>query len=166
MLKVNHSQFVQAFTRQMQGAYQGNQDQETIILGAIQLYWKHSKNISYLNDALQYARGRKGIRVNAVRAFLETFSGAVYKGDKFTGAGRSTKECPENFHDLESWLEWANEKAQEPEYSLPKQQLKVISFLQHQKKTAIEHGQHDMAEMLTKTIVEYVEANKKVVQAA
>jgi hypothetical protein len=162
-MNVTHSQFMSAFTRQMQGNYAANQDQEIIILGAVDLYWTHSKNVSYLQHAMQYARGRKGIRVNAVKAFFDAFTGAVFDKEKNTYAksGRAMKECPNDFKGLASWLEWADKEAAEPEYNLIKQQLKVIQFLQNQKKVAIEHDQQEMADMLSQTIVTYVQAQKK-----
>ena len=163
---ISHGQFTSVFHKEMRSNHEANENQEVLILGAVQLYWEHNKNIAYLNNAMQYARGRRGLRVNAVRAFLENFTGAVFKqGSDFTKAGRKVKEMPEGFAILSSWLDWADANAQEPEYNLAKQQLKVISFLQHQKKIAQDHGENVMAEMLTTSIVAYGEAEKKAVMA-
>lgn len=162
MQTISHGVFTNAFNTEMRNNFQANQNQEIIFLGAIQLYWKHNKNVSYLNHAMQYARGRRGIRVNAARAFLETFSGAVFKqGSDFVKAGRKLKECPAEFNALESWLDWANKEAPEPEYNLAKEQLKIISFMQARKKAAEEHGEDEMAGMLAKSIADYAQLQKR-----
>ena len=166
MNRISHGEFTSVFHKEMRSNLEANKNQEVLILGAIQLYWEHNKNIAYLNNAMQYARGRRGIRVKAVRAFLAHFTGAVFKqGSDFVKAGRKVKEMPEGFEMLSSWLDWADEHAPEPEYDVAKQQLKVISFLQHQKKIAVEHGEDKMAETITASMIAYGEAEKKVVEA-
>jgi len=170
MNTITHGIFTDTFKKQMQLNYAANQAQEILILGAVFLFWKHNKNIAYLNSAMQYARGRKGIRVNAVRAFLINFTGAVFKqGKDFTKAGRKMSECPEGFAMLSSWLEWADANAQEPEYNLAKHQLKIVNMLQHEKKLAEDNGQDAMVKVMEETIVSYAlsqEQHKAVVVAA
>lgn len=155
------------FTREMRANFAANVNQEIIIMGAVQLFWKHSKNVSYLNSALQYARGRKGIRVNAVRAFLETFTGAVFhKKDDFVKGGRKVPECPPEFFELDSWLDWADKNAQEPEYNLAKHQLKIVQMFQKEKKLAEENGQDAMAKSITAAMTAYVETQRELMPSA
>ncbi len=162
MFTISHGVFTTIFNSEMQSSYEANKNQEALILGAVFLFWKHNKNIAYLNSAIQYARGRRGIRVNAVKAFLIQFTGAVYKqGKGFTKAGRKLKDMPEEFAALNSWLDWADKNVQEPEYNLAKQQLKVVSFLQHQKKVAQENNQDSMTVMLEASIEAYAQAEQK-----
>ncbi len=165
-MSITHTQFTQAFQTEMRGNFHANANQETIILGAISLFWEHSKNIDYLNSAMQYARSRSGIRVNAVRAFLLEFTGAVYtKKDGFRKGGKK-EALPAKFHDIRSWLDWANDNAQEPEYNLAKQQLKVVAMLQKEKRIAEKAGEGEMVNMLDSTIVDYVEAQRQAVVAS
>lgn len=165
-ITISHGLFTNTFNKEMQNNHHANKAQEILILGAVKLFWEHNKNVAYLNSAMQYARGRRGIRVNAVRAFLMHFTGAVYKqGKDFTKAGKKVKEMPEGFDLLTSWLGWANEHAKEPEYDLAKQQLKVISMLQREKKLAEENNQGVMVSMLSNTIEDYATAQKEALMA-
>ena len=166
MNKITHGQFTSVFHKEMRSNHEANQNQEVLIMGAVQLYFEHNKNIAYLNHAMQYARGRRGIRVNAVKAFLVHFTGAVYKkGSDFTKASKKVNEAAEGFEMLSSWVEWADENAKEPEYNLAMHQLKVINFLQREKKLAQDNGEDKMAEVLTASMIAYGEAEKLAVVA-
>lgn len=147
-MNINHETFMKAFTNEMRGAYSHNQNQELIILGAVSLFWQHSKNIAYLNHAMQYARAVRGVRVNAVKAFLKGFTGAVYKKDSFIGGGRKMKECPESFNSLQSWLDWADKEAVEPSYDHKAFVLKLETYLGKQQEVAQSHGDGATAEVI------------------
>jgi hypothetical protein len=173
MLNITKSEFYSTLAVEMGKNSISNYNQELLIMGAVQLFWEHNKNIAYLQDALRFAQNRNGVRVNAVKAFLTHFTGATYSnkvGVKNFIKGGKLKEMGDKLHNefvgLDSWLSWANDKAPEPEYNLAKQQLKVIAFLQNQKTTAIEHNQHAMADMLEHSIEAYAEVNKKVAIAS
>ena len=129
MNNITHNQFMTTFEKEMRGNYAANQAQEIIIMGAVALFWEHSKNIAYLNHAMQYARGRRGIRVNAVKAFIVAFTGAVYKGKGFTGGGRAMKKLPNLFFFFDSWTEWADDNAAEPTYDHKAFVLKLETYL-------------------------------------
>ena len=164
-MNITHNGFMSVYNREMRKSEALNANQELLILGAVALFWEHNKNIAYLNYAMNYARARSGMRVNAVKAFLTHFTGARYseKGDKknqFVKGGKM-EAMPIEFGTLNSWLAWADEKAAEPEYDLAKAQLKVISFLQKEKKKAKENGANAMADMLARTILEYAQAQKE-----
>lgn len=161
---ITHNAFMSVYNREMRKNEVLNNNQELIILGAVALFWEHNKNIAYLNYAMNYARARSGMRVNAVKSFLTHFTGARYseKGDKknqFVKGGKM-EAIPNEFEGLTSWLDWADEKAAEPEYDLAKAQLKVVHFLQKEKKRAKENGENGMADMLARTILEYAQAQK------
>lgn len=147
-MQITHKQFMDTFTHEMRGMYQSNINQEVIILGAVSLFWQHSKNIAYLNHAMQYARASRGIRVNAVRAFLSHFTGAVWKKDKYIGGGRKLKECPEEFNNLNKWTEWANEHAAEPAYDHKAFVMSIEKYLSKKKEEATENGDNSTAEIL------------------
>jgi hypothetical protein len=148
MKNITHNLFMSTFTHEMRGAYQSNVNQEVIIMGAISLFWEHSKNIAYLNHAMQYARAHRGVRVNAVKAFLKEFTGAVWKKDSFTGGGRKLKELPEEFNKLQSWLDWADVEAKEPAYDHKLFVLSIEKYLTKKQEEAKAHEDNSTAEVI------------------
>ena len=122
-----HEEFMAAYARQMSTALQDSIDNDTIIMGAVSLFWTHSKNIAYLNDAMNFTRAKKGMRLNAVKAFLTAFTGAVFKKGQYVGGGK-VKDFPlqADFQGLGSWVDWANENAKEPTYDRKAMVLSLV----------------------------------------
>lgn len=134
-----HNEFMQAVTRQRASALANNLDTETIIMGSVQLYYEHKKNIAYLNHALSFARSKNGMRVNAVKSFLSHFTGAKLKGNEYIKAGDSNT-IPAEFESLGSWVEWADQKAPEPTYD---HKAMVLSLERYLNKTLEKAKEHD-----------------------
>jgi len=111
-----------------------------IIMGAVELYFEHSKQISYLNKALDYAQSFRGYRKEACKNFLATFSGAKFDKDTkvFTKGGK-IKVANDEFNNMDSWLDWADlnhaEKAFDPE-SIVKRLHGMVGYIN---KTVKEH---------------------------
>lgn len=120
-----------------------NELEEIVVMGAVQLFWEHQKNIAYLNQAMAAARSYKGLRVNAIKEFLTHFTGAVMVKGVYTKGGKMEK-CPSAFNALKSWLEWANEHAAEQTYDHTKKFNNLKSLLESRKKDAFEHGDKEL----------------------
>lgn len=134
---LNHADWSHAFEMGMKSASTFRQQSNLVIMGAVALFWKNSKNTAYLNSALQYANAYRGIRVEGVKGFIVHHTGAKYdsKADKFAKAG-SMKECPKSFYDLESWVDWANEKAPERKFDAVKDEQSILKTLERKLDTA------------------------------
>jgi len=147
----DHDTFMAALGRQFQTAKQNNDDDTVLTIGAIALFWKHKKNIAYLNKSLTYARTRRGIRVNALRSFLTHFTGAVYDSNtnSYTKAGKM-KTLPKEFHSLSTWVEWADNNGKgEPEFDEAKATKSAIAYLNKRREIARENNAPALVEHLT-----------------
>lgn len=111
---ITHAEWSLAFETGMRSAGTFRAQSNLVFMGAVALFWRNSKNISYLNSAIQYAEAYRGIRVEAVKKFLVHFTGAKYDG-KFVKAGK-LKACREGFDELESWLDFADREAPEVKF--------------------------------------------------
>lgn len=119
---ISHADWQQAFESGMRSAGTFRAQSNLVFMGSVVLFWKNSKNISYLNSAIQYADAYKGIRVEAVKAFLVHFTGAKFDkaAGKFVKAGK-LKAIREGFDTLNTWVEWAN--AEKPEAAFDAKKL-------------------------------------------
>lgn len=129
--KISHADWSYAFEQGMRSASTFRRQSNLVIMGAVALFWANSKNISYLNSAIQYAQAYKGIRVEAVKAFLVNFTGAKYssKDGKFLKAGKG-KALADGFYKLESWVDWANENKPEPKFDAIKDEKSILATLE------------------------------------
>lgn len=132
---ISHADWSHAFEQGMRNASTFRSQSNLVIMGAVVLFWKNSKNISYLNSALQYAGAYRGIRLEAVKAFLVHFTGAKFEkgpekfdsvsgklvkaSGKFVKAGK-LKAIRDGFDQLDSWVDWANAKKPEPAFDAKK----------------------------------------------
>lgn len=119
---ISHADWSHAFEQGMRNASTFRRQSNLVIMGAVVLFWKNSKNISYLNSAVQYATAYRGIRVEAVKAFLVHFTGAKFDKElgKFVKAGK-LKAIRDGFDKLDSWVDWAN--AEKPEEAFDAKKL-------------------------------------------
>jgi hypothetical protein len=143
----SHEEFYRVCARQIAGANAANLDREIVVLGAVELFWEHKKNVAYLNRAMQVARSVRGLRVNAVRAFLTAMTGAKWKGDAFIKGG-DMAACPDEFAGLGSWTDWANEKAAEPEYDAAKAVAALAAIMHKRAEIARANGAAGVAEQI------------------
>lgn len=116
-MNISHADWSHAFEQGMRHASTFRRQSNLVIMGAVALFWNNSKNISYLNSALQYATAYRGIRVEAAKAFLVHFTGAKFDktAGKFVKAGK-LRVIREGFEELDSWVDWANAEKPEPEF--------------------------------------------------
>ena len=121
-MNISHADWSKAFEAGMRSASTFRQQSNMIIMGAVVLFWKNSKNISYLNSAVQYATAYRGLRVEGVKAFLVHFTGAKFDKElgRFVKAGK-LKAIREGFENLDSWVDWAN--AEKPEEAFDAKKL-------------------------------------------
>lgn len=103
----------------------------TVIGGAVFMFWGNSKNVEYLNRAVMFAGMFAGLREQAVVAFLVNFTGAKY--DKVKGAfvkGGKMKAMPESIADYEHWSDWAKAKRPEPAYDAGKDSRSLLKAIE------------------------------------
>lgn len=130
-VNIKHADWQQAFESGMRSAGTFRAQSNMVIMGAVALFWANSKNIAYLNSALQYAAAYRGIRVEAVKGFLVYFTGAKYDRDngKFSKGGKKAA-MPAEFLDLQSWVDWANDKAPERKFDAVSDEKAIIKTLE------------------------------------
>ena len=111
---LTHADWQGAMTDGMRNALTFRSQSNTIIMGAAILFWRNSKNVSYLNAGLQYVTAYKGLPVEGAKAFFVHFTGAKFDKElgKFVKGGKK-KELPAEFMALEHWADWV--KANRPE---------------------------------------------------
>lgn len=132
---LSHADWQAAFNDGMKNAGTFRAQSNLVIMGAVALFWRNSKNTGYLNSAIQYANAYRGIRVEAVKAFLVHFTGAKFDKDlgKFVKAGK-LKAIRDGFDTLESWVDWANaakpEEAFDAKKSILGDEKAIIAMLQ------------------------------------
>lgn len=114
---ITHAEWQAAFDKGMQGAGTFRAMSNQVIMGAVVLFHRHSKQIAYLNSALQFAHAYRGLREKAALSFLKHFTGATVKDGKFVKGGKlkgdELTKRGEEFSQLGSWVDWANENAKE-----------------------------------------------------
>lgn len=120
-MNLTHADWAFALEQGMRSASTFRRQSNLIIMGAVVLFWNNSKNIAYLNSAVEYAKAYRGIRVEAVKAFLVHFTGAKFDRDagKFVKGGK-LKAMREGFETLDTWLDWADKEKPEPEFDAKK----------------------------------------------
>ena len=129
--KISQADWKNAVDSGMQYASTFTEQSNTVLMGAVALFWRNSKNTSYINDAYNYAKAYRGLRTNAARSFLTHYTGAKFdeKADKYIGGGKK-KACPADFFKMSSWLEYADKKAAEPDYDSGKVEKQFLKTLE------------------------------------
>lgn len=149
-----HKEFNAAYSRLRNSANQSNLDFNALVLGGAQLYFEHNHNTAYLERAMLVARNHKGLRVNAVRAFLVAMTG-VRIPNKANGAPLKKgdyEEEPEILQAITDWTEWANENAKEPEYNHKAAVLTLTKYLEKRKGDANTNKDEALAANLSRMI--------------
>ena len=144
-------EFDNAYARLRANANQNNLDFNALILGGAQLYFEHKFNTGYIERAMLIARNHSGLRVNAVRAFLQHMTG-VSRPIRANGAPLKKgklKEAPQDLIGCDDWTEWVDENAQEPVYDHKAMALKLVKYLEKQQQVAKEHDDGELVESLS-----------------
>lgn len=119
--KITHADWESAYNAGMEHATTFRAQSNLVIMGAVGLFWAHSKNIAYVNKGLAYAAAYRGLRVEAVKGFFRHFTGAVFdKGKGEFVKGGKAKAIPAEFADLENWVDWADREKPEPKFDASK----------------------------------------------
>lgn len=154
-MNVDHATYMNVFTKEMREMWNRNQVQNYVILASVLLFWKHDRDITYLNHGMQYARAISGMRVNAVKAFFIAFTGASGSGTefKFTKGKSKMRALPEDFMKLKKWTEWADEKAPEPDYNKEKFVGDLVKMLERKADKAAENQDWETETRIRKMIL-------------
>lgn len=139
---VNHADWTQAKDDGLAYAQTFRQQSNMVIMGAAVLFFQNSKNIAYLNGAVQYARAYKGLRNNAVIAFLATMTGAKFDKEQgeFVKTSKKVKALPEAFYELDNWVDWADREKPEPEYDAAKVEKSLYNTIKRKFDAACEEA--------------------------
>lgn len=128
---ISHADWSHALDMGLKSASTFRRQSDLVIRGAAVLFWANSKNVAYLNSALEYATAYRGIRVEAAKAFLSNFTGAKY--DRETGKfvkGGKMKALDVSIYTLDHWVDWANEKRPEPKFDAMKDEQAILKTLE------------------------------------
>lgn len=129
--QLSHAEWHSSLTDGLRNALTFRTQSNIVIMGAVLLFWKNSKNIWYLNSALKYANAYRGIRVEGVKGFIVNFTGAQFdkKVGQFVKAGKK-KALPADIYQLENWVDWADRNRPMTPFDASKDEAAIIRTLQ------------------------------------
>ncbi len=161
-IQFTKKEFDNAYGRLRANANQNNLDFNALILGGAQLYFEHKFNTGYIERAMLIARNHSGLRVNAVRSFLQAMTGVKIPA-RATGKPMKKgklEEAPQALIDCDDWVEWADTETPEPMYDHKAVTLKLQKYLEKQQENAKEHDDSELSEQVAQMLE--VMAPKKV----
>lgn len=134
---ISHAVWAEALESGMRSAGTFRAQSNMVIMGAVALFWTNSKNISYLNNALQYGHAYRGLKVEGIKRFFVYFTGAKFDNasGKFVKGGK--KKCmPIEFGGLAHFDDWVKEKAPERKWDAVSDEKAILKALERKLDTA------------------------------